>query len=710
MREGKRVICGSAAALVCLASLSYAQTNETVELDEIKIVSAVGYEQNVVDAPASVFVVTKEELEQKSFNDLTEILKNVPGVYVEGGSAFKDISIRGMSSGYTLYLIDGKPLPGNDAHSPNAMAGGIATNSLPPVSMIERIEVVRGPMSSLYGSEAMGGVINIITKKVPSEWSGSIKAEYIKSQSDVSEGGYQGSFNLAGPITDAVSLQTYGSVIQQDESHFLGGSKSSSSNPDFNSRYMGAKLGFVLDDANSLWAKYDYSKQSRVTTPGKSIATQTCDRSGKCSDAKGSENLAIKDTYSAGHDLKFDDLIVNTYIQDAFTKNPSRGNGIDYEVLTFNTQGTYFFETNSLSIGAQYRKETLDDRATNVLQGTINTTTNTTVYNPYEVSKWQYSIFAEDEWSISEDLALTGGARFNKDEAFGNNISPRLYLVYSATDELTVKGGVSTGYKVPSLRQSSDDFGGVSGGGAVPPVVMLGSPDVKPESSISYEISVAYARKDIGLDMSLTVYQSDFKDKISSYSVCDSNASTALPFCTPESAAYYGHSGADSLNLVGGPYSSGSKSYNVDKAEIQGLEVTLNYDLLPNLALGSTYTYTKSEQKSGANAGYALNGISKHMVNANIDFRPTNKFSLWTQYNYRSKYPETSAPNTNSRAPAVSTNKSYWLVDLGVVYKLKANLQLNAGLYNVFDKEITNVTHGRFIDGRRITAGFNANF
>jgi outer membrane receptor for ferrienterochelin and colicins len=678
-----------------------------VKLEEIKVVSASGYEQNIADAPASVFVITKEELENKSFNDLTDILKNVPGVYIEGGSVFKDVSIRGMGSGYTLYLVDGKPMTGNDAHSPNGMSGGIATNSLPPVSSIERIEVVRGPMSSLYGSEAMGGVINIITKKIPNVWSGSIKGEYTKSQNDISKDGYQGSFNLAGPVIDDVlSLQVYGSALHVDESHCPNadiagtecGDKSSSPAPRFDARHIGVKTILSPNEVNDIWIAYDYSKQEKKETEGVSYAAA----SGRLGGSNRVDGLAIKYTASIGHDLKLDDLVVNTYIQNAATKNPTRGNGIDYKVLTANTQGTYFFEENTLSVGAQFRKETLDDRATNVMYASNNGSA-ITAYDPYKTSKWQYSLFAEDEWNILENLVLTGGARLNKDEKFGNNISPRLYLVYSATDDLTLKGGVSTGYKVPSLRQSADDFGAVSGGGAFPPVINIGSPDVKPESSISYEVSVAYASKDIGLGVSLTAYHSEFKDKISSYALCDSNASTDLPFCTKSSADYYKYPGMAHLNLVGGPYSSGSKYYNIDKAEIQGLEFTLNYDLLPNLAIGSTYTHTKSEQKSGSNAGYALNGISKHMINANIDFKPTNKLSVWTQYNYRSSYPETSNRT-------VTTNKGYSLVDLGVVYKLKNNLQLTAGLYNVFNKIVTNLTHGRFIEGRRIIAGFNADF
>jgi outer membrane receptor for ferrienterochelin and colicins len=357
-----------------------ADNSNATEIEAIKVVSATGYEQNIADAPASMFVITKEELENKSFNDLTEILKNVPGVYIEGGSVFKDISIRGMGSSYTLYLIDGKPMSGNDAHSPNGMAGGVATNSLPPVSMIERIEVVRGPMSSLYGSEAMGGVINIITKKTPQKWTGSFKGEYTKSFNDITEDGYQGSINIAGPIIqDVLSLQTYGSVLQQDESYCPNagtpgtecGDKSSSPTPEFKVRKFGTKATLAINDANSIWVNYDYSKQEKKEAEGVSYSKQinvTDPNDPTKNITIGGSNrvngLAVKQIASAGHDMKLDDFTLNTYIQNAATKNPSRGDGIFYDVLTLNTQGNYFFDTNVLSVGAQYRKETLDDRGT----------------------------------------------------------------------------------------------------------------------------------------------------------------------------------------------------------------------------------------------------------------------------------------------------------------------------------------------------------
>jgi outer membrane receptor for ferrienterochelin and colicins len=658
------------------------------ELDEIKVVSAAGYEQNVADAPASIYVITKEELEKKSFNDLTEVLKTVPGVYITGGSAYKDISIRGMSSEYTLFLVDGKPMNSNEAYNLNANQVGLAANFLPPVSLIERIEVIKGPMSSLYGNEALGGVINIITKKVPAEWSGSVKGEYTKSLSDISQDSYQGSVNIAGPIIpDVLSLQTYGSIIKVDEwqcpqdivnAGTSCGQRASAPSPNFDNRQVGAKVVWSIDEANSAWAAYDYSKQVRTSTSNVSVAGAV----GGTGSGHRANTLALKQTVSAGHDLKLDDLIVNTYIQNAVTKNPlisrssmaNGGVGIDYEVLTFNTQANYFFETNVLSVGGQYKKEALDDRAT-----------NTMVANAV-AKRWSYALFAEDEWSVLDDLALTLGGRFTNDEGFGTHVDPRIYLVYNLTDDFLLKGGVSSAYKSVAIRRFSDDFNSVGTSNTL----TKGNPDVKPEMSVNYEVSLAYTNKDTGFGASLTAYHSNFKDRISSETIC-----TAPSVCEYKGVTY------DSIT-----------SYiNIGRAVIQGLEATLNYDISPSASLSATYTYTDSEIKSGGTSGKGgasvkgnpLNNIAKHMFNMNADFDINEKVSVWAQYNYNGKYPE--AVNTTT-----VTNKAYKLVDVGAVIRPKKGMDVILGLYNVFNKEITSATHGRYIDGRRVTLGVNANF
>ncbi|MDR1976191.1 MAG: TonB-dependent receptor [Campylobacteraceae bacterium] len=649
------------------ATTATSSSSAAKELEAIKVVSASGYEQNIADAPASVYVITKEELEKKSFNDLMDVLKNVPGVYVSGGSTGKDILIRGMGRDYTLYLIDGKPMANtNEAYSLNGGGAGFAVNTLPPVSMIERIEIVRGPMSSLYGSEAMGGVINIITKKIPQEWSGTMKGEFTKSYNDRSEGGYQTSINVAGPlIPDLLSLQTYGSSLKVDESEFIGG------NSNYDNRNFGAKTVLKINDANSAWLNYEYSKQKSATSPGKSIAAN----------ATASNTVqSIRETYAIGHDLKLNDFDISTYLQQANRINPNRG-GITYDVLTFNTQANYFFNTNALTFGAQYKKEELDDTGTNKFA------------NKPILSRWSYSLFAEDEWEAFDNLALIGGIRFNDSEAFETYINPCIYAVYHITDNLIAKGGVASGYKAPTLRQSSDDFAGVTGGGSTSRnYIMVGNPNLNPETSISYEAALEYDNKDAGFAAGLTIYHTDYKDKIATLVTCE-NSVTPAP-------------GNEDCPKNGEFFHRVSEYFNIADSAIEGVEATLRYNILRNLLLSATYTYTTSEQKSGSSKGEPLNSVAKHMASASADLDVTERFSLWSQYTYTGAYKEASTISVTNAAK----NKAYSLVDIGTVVKLKNGLRFNLGIYNLLNKEITSDTLGKFIDGRRATLSFVSDF
>ncbi len=130
--------------------------------EETLVVTASATEQSVKDAPASISVITQQDLQRKPVQNLKDVLRDVPGVQLTNeGDNRKGVSIRGLSSSYTLILVDGKRV-----NSRNAVFrhNDFDLNWI-PVDAIERIEVVRGPMSSLYGSDALGGVVNIITKK-----------------------------------------------------------------------------------------------------------------------------------------------------------------------------------------------------------------------------------------------------------------------------------------------------------------------------------------------------------------------------------------------------------------------------------------------------------------------------------------------------------------------------------------------------------------
>ena len=139
------------------------------------VVTASGFEQKITDAPASISVITPEDLASRPYMTLLDAVRDLEGVDV-GETRDKTgqgtVSMRGMGSDYTLVLVNGRRQNNHGDIYPNNFQGN-QFNHIPPLDAIERIEVIHGPMSTLYGADAMGGVINIITKRVLDVWSGS---------------------------------------------------------------------------------------------------------------------------------------------------------------------------------------------------------------------------------------------------------------------------------------------------------------------------------------------------------------------------------------------------------------------------------------------------------------------------------------------------------------------------------------------------------
>lgn len=659
-------------------------TQKTNQLETIVVTTAGGYEQNIADAAATISVITAEELEKRSYSDITDALKNVPGVFVQGGGTNQTISIRGMGSAYTLFLIDGKPMNDGSLLTTNGGVQGASINFLPPIEAIERIEVIRGPSSSLYGSDAMGGVINIITKKHQDKMTASIRTEYIKADQSnkVNNDATNTSLYINTPLIDKLlSLQVTAGYQTIEESTLQKNStESGESDPDFNKKNVTGKLIFTPDQHHTITAEYSNTQQDRTHNPGKSMLP-TSNRS---------YSELEKNNYSLTHEAKFDKLMVNSYVQyDKDQNNSITGRtiklndgtevtnpgGILFETLTANSQGTYFFDQNSLTIGANFKKENLEDGTTNQQKEMAGKVT--------KMDRYQWALFAEDTWNASDDLALTFSGRFDENEFFGSNFSPKAYAVYSATDNLTVKGGVISGYKAPSLRSSSPQYMLNSMGGAIIP-----NPDLKPEKSLTYETGLAYQNSDLGLLASLMFFKTDFKDKIT--------RSSRMAGSQDEDSQFYLDHPELPFNSNGYTY-----NYNVDEAEIQGLEITTDYQISDYLKYRHSYTYTDSEQTSGQNKGKPLNDIPKHMFNAGLDWDLNDQVYLWTQLNYRGK---TAGTSQNIQTP------SYTFADIGAVYKYDHKLQFSTGIYNLANKDVVDDGNSSVLDGRRYSFAVNLKF
>ncbi|WP_231731769.1 TonB-dependent receptor domain-containing protein [Sphingomonas sp. CCH5-D11] len=647
------------------------------------VVTATGYELNVREAPATVSVITEKEIRQRSYTDITDVLANIPGVHIQGGGVEQSIMIRGMSSDYTLFLIDGKRVQDNQAFGLNGQQAGTPINFLPPLDTIERIEVIRGPASSLYGSDAIGGVINIITKKVLNDFGGSATAEYIAAGpgNDVTKDGFNGSFALNVPILrDRLSLQVTGGLRLQQEADFVGGGDSAAADPDFERRNIAGKLGFRLDDANTFTAGIGHTIQERTARPGRSLAPT----------AARTYSKTLRDNYFLTHEGQYGAAVWSSYVTYDTSSNPTRinattGNGIEFDTLVANSQVAASIANHKVVGGVNFFHEKLQDGATNGLNlpGFVVPTDIVTM------DRKQYAAFLEDNWEIIDDLSLLLSGRVDHSDDFGTRFSPKAYAVVNLTETLTLKGGVTRGYKVPSLRMAATDFGSTSMGG-----VIIGNPDLKPEITTNYEIAAAYVNPDLGLSTSLTAYKSDFKDKLlRTGRICAQNT-----ICEYMGTTYPAHQ-------------FGYTSYiNVDTAELKGVEWTVDWKLVPSLRYRHSYTYAQTEQTSGVNAGKPLNDIPEHMFNASLDWSATRALRFWGQLNHRGR---TSGRTVNSSGSGTNDFRypAYTFYNLGLGYDLTRQIVLNAGVYNLTNKQVTPEDGFAYVlDGRRFSASVNFRF
>ncbi|MFU1519691.1 ligand-gated channel protein [Vreelandella alkaliphila] len=649
-RLRRTLLAGAISSLVSSAVLA----QETPRLDDV-VVTASGFEQQISSAPASISVISREELERGHYQNVTDALRDVPGVIVTGGGAGdrgNDISIRGMPSQYTLILVDGRPRNSRESR-PNGSAG-FEQDWLPPLQAIERIEVVRGPMSTLYGSDAIGGVINVITRKVADEWHGNVQLDTVLQENSNSGDSRQANFYLSGPLVgDRLGLQLYGRASERDEDDILNGYEEKSL------QSLTARLNFAASDNHDFTAEAGVTEQDRYSRVGRSGAAEGC--RGGCTDSIGEyTNTHVAVTHSG----RFDWGTSETFVQRERSDNKSRD--IEITNTTAKTSAVIPLGMHLVTVGASYEEESLSDTTTNRISDRT------------EIENSQRALFVEDEWMLTDTWALTGGLRVDDDDNFGSHVSPRLYSVWNVTPDWTLKGGVSTGYRSPSLREITPDWGQVSRGGNI-----YGNPDLKPETSLNKEIALLYAN-DAGLSGSLTLFHNDFDDKIT-------RIACPVDICTDGRNDY----GSDPTYRV-----------NVDEAITQGVEASLAAPLTDAVSLTASYTFTDSEQKSGQYAGEPLTQLPRHQVSATLDWQVNSRLSQWTKVSYRG---EESQPTTGPSSRSVVA-PSYTFVDAGMGYKLNDSTTVNAGIYNLFDERITYEEYGYVDDGRRVWLGLNVAF
>ena len=646
-----------------------AKTNsQPLSLGPITVTTAAGYSQEIKNSPASISVLSNDTLEKRPFSSLQDITNEVPGVNVVGSGANSGISIRGMPKGYTLVLVDGKRVRSETANPRELNNEDLDSSFIPPVSVIDRVEVVRGPMSSLYGSDAMGGVINIITKKTPEKWGGSVGYGFQAPDSGVMSNKRQADFYLSGPIIkNTMGVSLWGSEILQDEDKYLGGYQESQK------RTLGGKLNLIANQDTDLTFDFSTSKQRYTSNPG-GVLKQTS--------RSAVDREWTRDSWGITYNKRFElgDLEVK-YYQESYER--------------YRYPKTYEFTTSSENKVADARFLTGFGRhlITTGLQWTNDEQANSDLggghsgsFGTRKVTDW--AIFTEDEWElISQKLYLTLGARLTDNEFFGKHTSPRAYFVFNYSENLTFKGGIATGYKSPKITQI-DETTGSSRGGGNDQFVIMGNPNLKPEKSTNYEVSAMY-NNNKNLSFGTTFFYNDFTNKIlstQSYYFSDGNDGVIAAYC-------------DSGSVGSQECPAWATWLNADGATIQGIELEGNWDIAEKLALKINYTYTDSSidasnvvinTPAGARPfgdtlaqldGNSLVGVPDHTGSVVLNYYPTDKLSSYIRANYEGQITRVDF----DRNSVDKSEKDLATLDIGLSYDVNKWLSLNFTIDNFTD-------------------------
>ena len=665
------LMAGASVALLTPASLAHADESKTaVNQVEQVVVTAAATQQKLTDAPASISVVTEEDLHVRPVRDLTDILDRVEGVTLNRSGNQRTIQLRGLGSAYTLFLIDGKRV-----NSTSAMFRGNDFDAgWAPVEAISRVEVVRGPMSSLYGSDAIGGVVNIITKPVGKHWTGSASLDYVLQEDGDAGDAYKAGFFASGPLKDDVlGLKIYGGYNRRlGDANNVNPPTTSGGAPLFGIRdkhegYVDATLAWTPDKANTVLANLGWNRLTHDSFPME----------------RRDWSLTHKGKYGFGDTQlrAYGDRIENEIGNVTGQKNPNKATNaaVDGRVTL-----PWDAARQTITLGAEWRRQELKDPAN--LRGLPGTPT----YNQNPVTQVdQKAAFIEDEVRFTDDLRLTIGDRYDDHENFGGHHSPRAYLVFHATPNITFKGGAAKAFRAPTLLQNSPNWGSVSCGSATTGCYIIGSTELKPETATSRELGVRaeFDRFSGGV----TVFRNDLKNMI------DITSRTRDVKLAPTYSNFVGFL-PDGRPIF--------RNQNIARVRSQGLEANARFRVSDKVDLTANYTYLDSKNRSNP-VELAMIYQPKHSANATVNVRPTDAWSLFATWNYVGEQflaVYTNAANNVKR-------QGYGTVDIGAAYALNPETTVRFGVLNTADKAIKRQTSDEYNEeGRRFFAAVTRRF
>lgn len=637
------------------------------DLDTV-VVTASGNQQWIKDAPASISVISREDIERQPVHDLGTLLSRIPGVTggLSAAGEQSKIKLRGMPSNYTLILVDGKRVGSSASTNYRPDLGRQDLNWISP-DQIERIEVVRGPMSSLYGSDAMGGVINIITRRIGDTWGGSATHSYTSPQDGKRGDTQQLGSTFSGPLTENIGMRLGANYTHRDSDRSNGGVYGNAYGGE-KDRNVDALLDWKLSEAQSLQFEAGHGVQQAFASA--SLEDQG-DGAWGASELKRT-SLSLSHTGNGS----FGTSKVTGYWTEFKNDIGPTGRSQARDTILEGSLSTPFtlWVDHQLSVGGQWKRQQLTNTDT-IGQAPVDYAGNPVAGSSLEVDTW--AVFVEDELKLHDTLALTLGARLDHHEQFGSHVSPRAYLVYHPGERWTLRGGISKGFRAPSLTENAASAATQSGGrgcGSLRPLgyvtggcYMAGNPNLDPETSTNREIGFNFDNGTV--DAGLTYFHTDFKNKIE----------------------------YEPLGFFNGYW--WTRMDNVERARTSGMEGNLNLSLGEHWRWRTAATWMKEARN--LTTGENLIDTPEFSGYSSVDWTPVDAFSATVSAQYTGK----------QAGVASSFIKAYTLYDLTGAWHVNEALTVRAGVSNLADKKLyAEGATDYFVAGRSYFLGMTARF
>ncbi len=447
----------------------------------------------IADAPIVTQVITREQIERTTNLDVGRVLDEIPDVYVRQNEQFKlgasTIRMQGADANKVAILLNGRRFRGG--------IDGIVDLRDIPVDHIERIEVLRGPASSLYGSDAMGGVINIITRPAPERPEASLKiagGTFGRLFGNATLGGSLGGVEgfLSYSHDELEIAQQYGEFSEQ----FSGEASDAKQRRDD----LFVDLGYAI------------GARQRIGVTGNYNPIHEGPESRKV-------NGSVNGTYTwigrAGTTL---DLATGWY--GFFRENDLSGfqEDVDYDNVFAEVRATHPMthlvarETHLMTVGVRFRDEFLVGRT---VPGTL------LPVDDIDAAASLVSGYVQDEIGLTDSLSLVVGASFDAHEFYGGEANPRAHLTWRPNEWLRFSAGVGRGFRAPDLKQLFDVDANniVRSGNRITGYVILGNRDLEPETDHGVTFH-AGASPWPGIIASLGLFRHEFRDLIEVALLC----------------------------------------------------------------------------------------------------------------------------------------------------------------------------------------------